>query len=233
MKHFFLVILGIFALCACSAVPFETIGGDLVITVNPGEEWLHRFSFFKKNTPTFAVWLEDENGQYLDTLFATRKIATEGWIFNNGNKRIESLPVWSHLQNTDGQDLPTLPTKDRPLPDSITGATPKNETHIIVRPHNPGRPLYIFLEINHSTDFNQYWPENAQEGGPQWTGGSGGSGQPSLVYRALIDPSDEGPWILELVGHGSPDGSSGMIYPDVSSITSALYIIDSITVERK
>lgn len=37
---------------------------------------------------------------------------------------------------------------------------------------------------------------------------------------------------MTLIGHGSPDGSNGEIYPDVSALTTALRILESAAVER-
>ena len=233
MKLKIYLLLSVFSLFACNALPIETQSGDITITVIPGAEWLHRFSFLTKNTPQFAIWTEDESGGYIDTLFVTRKTATEGWIFNNGNRRIESLPVWAHQRNVVEDDGLLLPTKEDPLTDGITGATPKDRMNLVIRPNDATTPFYVVLEINHSTDFNDYWTKSAEPGTPEYSGGTYGSGQPSLVYKALIDPTEEGPWELALAGHGSPDGSSGNITTDTSSITTALHIIETILVERK
>ncbi|MGB4033130.1 MAG: hypothetical protein GX467_02300 [Rikenellaceae bacterium] len=83
----------LFCMTSCQKEELHFKEGDMEITVNPGEQWLHDFPLFlgfkQKNTPQFAIWIEDISGNYLATIFVTRKIATEGWIFNKGNRRKE------------------------------------------------------------------------------------------------------------------------------------------------
>lgn len=225
-----LALVGTFS-ASCSGTSEIAMDGDYIIEIKPGEEWLHDFSRFIKTPPQYALWIEDETGNYQGTVFLTRKIATEGWTFNKGNRRIESLPVWAHKRNIiDGSGV-LLPSKDEPFTDGVTGATPKGESEIVLSPVDGEPGFWIFLEVNQSTDFNSYWPKEARPGESQWTGGEEGSGQPSLVYKGWIDPLEAGPWSLFLAGHGSPDGSDGLIYEDVSSFTTALNIIGSVTIE--
>ncbi len=89
----------------------------------------------------------------------------------------------------------------------------------------------VKIEVNHSTDFNAHYPEDAVEGESNYSGGKMGSGQPSLVYVAEVDlTKEQKEFIATLKGHGSPDGSDGEVYPDLSGITSARSILKSITV---
>jgi hypothetical protein len=183
------------------------------------------------NPPQFAVWIEDDTGDYIQTVFVTRKTATEGWIFNKGNRHIEAVPRWMHQRNILDSDGYLLPSKKEPLIDGVSGATPKKEIEILFSPDPALTRFRIVLEINHSTDFNTAWPESAAEGSAGWSGGSEGSGQPSLVYSELIDLSGPGPWLLLLDGHGSPDGSDGEINTDVTGMTTALSILGRAEVE--
>jgi len=234
MKYWFYITVTLlaFTLVSCSSAGETAQQGDYLLTVNPGEEWLHQYSTFIKNPPQYAIWMEDASGTYLGSLFVTRKIATEGWIFNGENRRVEALPVWSHRRNiTDGAGF-LVPSKEKPLADGITGATPKREQELLLRPTDKDGSFWLYLEINHSTDFNGSWPEDASPEDENWSGGEGGSGQPSLVYRCFVDPASAGSWSMTLIGHGSPDGSDGGIYPDISSLTTALRILESAEVER-
>ena len=92
---------------------------------------------------------------------------------------------------------------------------------------------YLYLEVNHSTDFNDAYPANAQPGEPGYSGGPYGSGQPSLIYRAYVDRSDPGrsETVFELIGHGSPDGSDGGIVPDLGGVTTALEIVNEVRLQ--
>lgn len=127
MKHWLCitVMLLAFALVSCSSAGETAQQGDYRLTINPGEEWLHQYGTFIKNPPQYAIWMEDASGTYLGSLFVTRKIATEGWIFNGGNRRVEALPVWSHRRNiTDGEGF-LVPSKENPWRTESPGQHPK------------------------------------------------------------------------------------------------------------
>ena len=86
-------------------------------------------------------------------------------------------------------------------------------------------------EINHSTDFNEAFPKSAKDGEANYSGGKEGSGQPAIVYAANVDlSSGEKSFEANLMGHSSPDGSSGEVNKDTSGLTTALHIVKRITV---
>ncbi len=228
-------------LCACllGACDKEELAftkGDMALEIETGEHWLHDFPLFlginKKNPPQFAIWLEDENGQYISTVFATYKIATEGWVSNGGNRRKESLPHWCHQRHVMYPDGLLLPTKTEPLTDGITGATPKEDKLICIQPLQLQYPFVVKAEFNHSVDFNQAFPKEAKVGEVNYSGGKEGSGQPAVVYAATVH-SDTRQATLELIGHSSPDGSNGNIYTDLTSITTAQSIVKRINLTIK
>ncbi len=211
--------------------PMEGIRVD----VEPGEHWIHDFPLFLfiklKNPPQMAFWVESIEGDYLSTLYVTDKISREGWKANSGNRRIEALPVWSHSRGVVYDDGIMLPTKDEPIPDDVSGATPESSFSFPVTEAGLPEQYWIYGEINHSTDFNTHYPEDALEGDPGYSGGKMGSGQPALVYRVFIDTASETrEYFLELEGHSSSDGSNGEVSPDLSGITTARSIVDSISV---
>ena len=74
-----------------------------------------------------------------------------------------------------------LPTKENPLSDGVTGATPKVDKEIQIRIKDFTEPVIIKAEFNHSIDFNDFFPENAVEGHDNYSGGEMGSGQPAIV----------------------------------------------------
>ena len=61
----------------------------------------------------FAVWIEDAQGRYVKTLYATRFTAAGGW-----QRRELSLPLWVKQSNLAG--------KSKAQVDALTGPTPKN-----------------------------------------------------------------------------------------------------------
>ena len=73
------------------------------------------FSFTRQSgsaSNQFAVWIEDANGQYVKTLYATR------WTSNGGLQRREtSIPLWVKQFN--------LSEKPHEMIDVVSGATPR------------------------------------------------------------------------------------------------------------
>ncbi len=91
----------------------------------------------------------------------------------------------------------------------------------------------VLAEVNNPGDYNEAYPKTRRRGSPNYSRG-GVSGQPSIVYAATVDLSS-GPGTVELVpvGHGSPGGSDGGLYPDLSGLTTAKDIIRRITVSTE
>jgi hypothetical protein len=218
---------------SCEKEDLSFQSGDIEIEIKTGDHWLHSFPLFigltKKNPPQFAIWLEDTSGTYISSVFVTYKIATEGWQSNAGNRRKESLPHWCYQRGVVYEDGLLLPTKEHPLTDGITGATPKEDKTIKITSVNLYKPFVIKAEFNHSVDFNSYYPKGAKEGDTKYSGGEMGSGQPAVVYSKTIYPETENA-VLELIGHSSSDGSDGNIYPDTQTLTTSKTIVKSIKV---
>lgn len=223
------------ALSSCSEKAVEYGHGCLAVHIEQGSAWKHDFPLFLgikvKNTPQIAVWTEDMQGNYLSTVYVTEKTATQGWQMAGGCRRKEALPVWSHARGIRYDDGLYMPTGEKPLPDGISGATPHGSFTVRLDTVNGLKKFVVKIEINHSTDFNSYYPKSAKEGDAGYSGGPEGSGQPAIVYQANVDLT-KGNTTFEatLTGHGSPDGSDGEIYTDISELTSALEIVKRITV---
>ena len=229
-----IIIVSLLAACSCKKEILSYSKGDIKIEIETGEHWLHDFPLFlglsKKNPPQFAIWIEDTAGNYLSSVFVTNKIATEGWIANNDNRRKESLPYWCHQRGVVYDDGLLLPTKKNPLPDGITGATPKVNKMLHVRIKDFTKPIVIKAEFNHSVDFNDFFPKNAIVDNDNYSGGKMGSGQPAVVYAGTIYPNQQRTH-LKLIGRSSADGSNGIIYTDTEKITTAKNIVKEITIE--
>lgn len=228
-------ILPLVGLCSCQQELVEYGHGDLKVVIEPGDAWLHDFPLFmgikKKNAPQIAVWLEDEEGRYLETVYVSHKIATQSWTMAGGNRRPEALPHWCHARGVRYADGLYLPTKEEPLTDGVSGATPRGSFGLKLAPAGELTRFVVKVEVNHSTDFNDTWPESARAGEPGYSGGKHGSGQPAVVYAAEVDlTSGAREFGAVLVGHSSPDGSSGEVFADVSELTSALHIVERITI---
>lgn len=222
-------------LCSCQKELVEYRQGDVKVYIEQGDEWLHDFPMFmgikKKNSPQMAIWVESMEGKYLSTIYVSHKIATQSWQAAGGNRRKEALPHWCYSRGVQYEDGLYLPTKDQPLTDGISGATPKGSFDVKMRPIADLTRFVVKIEVNHSTDFNDFYPKSAKEGDKNYSGGDKGSGQPALVYAANVDLSS-GTMSFEakLIGHSSPDGTSGNISEDLSEITTARNIVKRIII---
>jgi hypothetical protein len=229
------ISITVLALAGCSGAPVAINSGDLAIEISQGEHWTHEmpvFLFVKiKSPPQLAIWVEDEAGSYIDTLYVTEKTAKQTWLKAPADstpkdeiRRPESLPVWTARKESAGGLTP----------DSVTGATPKGSfTYAADTNLLPDR-FYVYVEVNASLDFNEAYPEDAVPGAANYSGGEWGSGQPSLVYKTFVDTAQSDiSLIMEIIGHGSPDGSSGNLFPSTNGFTTALSIVKDIIVKKK
>ena len=92
----------------------------------------------------------------------------------------------------------------------------------------------VRVEINDSTDFNEYYRRDADPEDPFFSGGSFGSGRPAVVYKTVVDTEVSGKlYELELVGHSNPNGENGQLNPDIATLTTAKQIADNIVVVIK
>lgn len=230
------LIFCIAVLCnSCNNDLIEYQTNDLKISIEQGDDYLHDFPLFlgikKKNPPQMAIWTEDLQGNYLSTIYVTHKIATESWQSAGGNRRKEALPHWCYSRGVIYDDGLYLPTKKRPLVDGISGATPTKSFTMKIKPNNELKQFVVKIEVNNSTDFNKYYPKSAKIGDANYSGGKMGSGQPAVVYAAIVDlTSNKKTFRAELIGHSSPDGTDGNVQSDVSTLTTALHIIKQITI---
>ena len=224
MVILFSVIASVMMMASCNKEHIEYQSGDLNVCIEAGEGWLHDYPLFlgikKKNPPQIAVWMEDTDGRYLGTLYASKKIATQGWVGAGGNHRKEALPRWSHRHGE--------------VFDGMTGATPRASFDVRLKDKADIRHFYVMVEVNHSIDFSDRYSDDKKEGEPDYSGGTEGSGQPALVYRADVDlDSAHTSFDAVLIGRSSADGADGKLYDDLTGITSALSIVKRITVNVK
>ncbi|NMM64747.1 DUF2271 domain-containing protein [Clostridium sp. P21] len=212
----------------------EKQGKKLSVSVVKGEEYLHKFQVNSliniKTPPQFAIWIEDLNGNYVDTIYATSKIVNQNWSKDPNNsaqggkiERKEALPYWMYKRGN-----------NKINPDIVSSATPKGSSIISNKINEKQGGYIIFMEVNMSTDFNEYYPKNVEKGKDNYSGGPWGSGQPALIYSSNINLNSTNKiYDLKLIGHSSPDGSDGNLYKDLSKVTTAKSIINKITVEIK
>lgn len=210
----------------CRKTALTHMPGEMKITVEQGREWLHSFPLFWgikiKNPPQIAIWTEDPEGCFIETIYVSRRTAQGKWRGGREIKRPEALPVWSNAIASKSAEKGTSE-----VPDAVTGATPRAGFQAAAKPAL--RKFVVKIELNHSCDWNDAWPADAPVGSPQY---SAESGQPAVVYAAEVDlDSCVRRFEAVPIGYSSPDGTDGIIRPDLSSLTTALHIIDSIIIE--
>jgi hypothetical protein len=188
------------------------------------------FGLTYRPTPQVAFWIEDEEGNYLQSLYVTGKIAESGFrstdlTDSELKRRPEALPYWAHKRGVleaDGLLVPRDNTKDL---DGITGATPQGHYDISTRLAADQLRFRLMMEINRSYDFNHYYSHDRFPDDPIYSG-SGASGQTSVVYSALMDATSSKPVTLQPIGHGHHSGRDGLLYADMSGIDTALQLVD-------
>ncbi|MBN1414570.1 MAG: hypothetical protein JW973_05680 [Bacteroidales bacterium] len=235
------VLIVAFGSCRSSRVSGKTEPTDTLIT-NAGEKGAELIFKFERgesfNHPLMALWLEDTNGNYLQTLYVAESIAKG--IYGYGDKstgkwlpgpirRPATLPVWAHSRGVRENDGYYIPTMSTALPDAMTGATPSGNFLVMSRllPNIP--PVFdVYFEINQSWDWNEFWTNNKFPDDDDYKT----SCQPALVYKARIYQDVSGiPINLSLIGHSHYSGKDGKIYDDLSTITTAKNITGKVWVK--
>jgi len=227
--------------CTGSKVPADE-GPDYYYYNEKGKGPLISVTFKKgseHNHPLFAIWAENLNGDFIQTLYVSESIGKG--IFQHGDastgkwlageiRRPAALPVWSHKRNIQAPDGLYIPTKATAIPDAYTGPTPPKNFELSTRLDSvPPDKFYIYLELNQTWDWNEYWTNNKFPEDNEYKT----SCQPALVYRALVDPEQGSVFPMTLIGRSQESGKDGNIYNDLETMTTALQIAKEITISIK
>ena len=200
--------------------------------------------------PQLAIWLEDSYGNYIQTLLVTT--STAKGLFYTGRtasnfkesdevkteehtpiRRVDALPYWSHKRNHKYSDGFYSPPPDEPLPDAISGATPKGNFYLKAVESEIERleSFRIMVEVNVAFDENEYYSEYDFLEDSLYHGGTGLLGQPSLIYGTTVNKHDHRRYyVLSLLGHGHHSGLTGELFNELKTITTAKYIVERIVV---
>lgn len=203
-------------------------GTTLTLTFDKGKEHNH---------PLFAVWLADEQGRFIETLYVSESIGKGNFLRVNRKKgawqagvieRPAALPYWVHQRNQTNEKGGLLPTPAKPEVDGVTGATPPSSFMMKLTTSRPitGK-VTVYVELNQSWDWNEYWFNNKYPGDKEYMTSS----QPALVYAAKVElGSAVKEFELKPVGHSHYAGKDGSLNPDLSTMTTALKIASTIKV---
>jgi hypothetical protein len=242
---FFVSTVGILlALTSCSTMSKSTEDTTTNILVNSAGKGnpleINLIAGPEHNHPTFAIWAETLDEQFIQTLFVTQSIATG--IFGHGSagpekwdripgeqKRPAALPYWLHKRLPEGSEF-KLPSPNDPVPDAYTGATPLKSAFIKLKSDKSLPTKFrLLVEVNQPWDWNNYW-NNTKIDDPDYRT----SCQPSLVFAAIVDLSKSGETItLNPIGHGHESGKNGKLYTDITTLTTAKEIFSKIQVTVK
>jgi len=245
MKLSLLRIIPLFALLGCASqrgIETETI----VIQTSPENVVRGLEIEFQKgkafNHPSFAVWTEDLEGNYIETLYVTGYVAKGHFGFSEvepgkwknepGNvRRPATLPYWAHKRNIKAPDGLFIPSPETAVPDALTSATPLgNFTLETATSYTNRKKIRVLLEINQAWDANEFWTNYKFEGDMNYIG----SLQPALVYSVTVDPNNmEKEYHLNPIGHSHPTGANGVLFTDISTLTTAKEIAQKIIVRLK
>jgi hypothetical protein len=220
--------------CRTGFIGVRQFSTDTLYTAQFGQGYPVEFHFekgSKHNYPLMAVWITDTNNHYLQTLYVAESVAKG--VFRHGEtstgkwlpgpiRRPAALPVWAHSRGVQEDDGLFVPTVSTPVADAYTGATPLNDFVIYSKIQDTSiRVFNVYFEINQTWDWNDYWTNNKYPDDEDYKT----SCQPSLVYMTKVDRgSTQEIYDLKVIGHGHYSGDDGEIYPDLSTITTALDI---------
>jgi hypothetical protein len=193
------------------------------------------------NHPSFVFWIEDLEGNFIQTLFIT-KYASNGifryadagnrtWVDTAGESiRPAALPYWAHKRNVISRDSIYMPTPENPVADTYSGATPKDNFVLIAKSDKTKKEKFrLLMEINQTWDWNEHWHNNLYPNNINYMS----SCQPSLVYAVTIEPNSEKDYYLNPIGHGHYAGANGELFTDLTSFTTALNIVKKVNVKLK
>ena len=225
--------------CNTSKVPVNDTPDQ--ITSNPGGKGTElEIEFIRgegHNHPLLAIWVEDEQGRFIQTLYVAESIGKG--IFRHGDsskgfwmpgeiRRPAALPYWSHKRGIKAEDELYIPSPRNPVADAYTGPTPEKNFILHTRLDSTGlKRFQVLFEINQTWDWNEYWTNNKFPDDEEYKT----SCQPAVVYSTFIDlnnPKDE--YLMQIIGRSHESGANGELYDDLNTLTTALHIAEQIIV---
>lgn len=237
-----LLLSSLFALtmaCTTSKVPVDEVPDEF--TTNPAGKGpaleIEMIRGEGHNHPLMAIWVEDSEGHYIQTLYVAESIAKG--VFQHGDasrgfwmpgeiQRPAALPYWSHKRGIINEKGLYLPTPQNPIVDAYTGPTPEKSFILHTQLDEPGLKRFnLLFEINQTWDWNEYWTNNKYPEDEEYKT----SCQPALVYSVAIDldqPKEE--YVMEAIGRSHHSGANGELYDDLQTLTTALHIAEVIVV---
>jgi hypothetical protein len=191
------------------------------------------------NHPLMAVWVEDIDGNYIQTLYVAESIAKG--VFAYGDKstgrwkageiqRPAALPYWAHKRNVLNDKGNYMPRPGFEVADAYSGATPKGNFTLQTRTDAllEGK-VRILMEINQTWDWNKHWTNNKFPDDKEYKTSS----QPAVVYAAELSLQQAGEYRMQVIGRSHHSGADGKLYNDLQTMSTALQIASEVKVVVK
>jgi hypothetical protein len=203
-------------------------GPEVIIELTRGKSFYY---------PLMAAWLEDSAGKYIQTLYVPLTVARGVYKYGKQEKNKwvaapkrtpQTLPYWSHKRGVLASDGLYMPEPQNPVADAYTGSTPVKSFILNAKADQQLPDVFkVMFEINQNWDWNEYWTNDRYPDDENYKM----SCQPALVYETVIDMNNrEESYKMKPVGHSHYSGKTGELFPDLSTLTTALSIADSIIV---
>lgn len=237
--RFALFVSAVVFSCTTSRVPVDEVPDH--ITSNPeGKGPKLEIEMIRgegHNHPLMAIWVEDPDGQFIQTLYVAESIgkgifrhgdASRGFWMPGEIRRPAALPYWGHHRGIQADDGLYIPTPEDPIADAYSGPTPEKSFILHTRLDEPGlRQFKVLFEINQTWDWNEYWTNNKFPDDEEYKT----SCQPAVVYATTIDLDEPQPeYQMEIIGRSHHSGANGELYDDIHTLTTALHIAEEIIV---
>ncbi len=244
MKLTSLILFSISALLFTSCKTTEVQSPPDIFTYNSGSAGTQVSIEFTKgkafNHPLMAIWVEDEAGKFIQTLYVAESIGKGNFDHGDASTgkwlpgpilRPASLPYWAHRRGIKNSAGSFVPEASNPIADAYTGPTPPGNFILNTYVENPElRKFTVYMEINQTWDWNEYWTNAKYPDDADYKT----SCQPALVYKADVNiDSDTKTYDLKAIGHSHYSRKSGELFTDLSTITTALNIVKEIRVNVK
>ncbi|MFH5884506.1 DUF4405 domain-containing protein [Halalkalibaculum sp. DA3122] len=203
---------------------------SLLVQLDWSSSFLERYGQnrgpFSDSRPQIAIWAESETGTLIETLYLSETAAFSERFHWAGHqqRRVDILPIWRNRFT-----LTTGIAPDGEQAVFFSGATPEHSFSVHNYLKTDSNPFYLYVEINAPADPNDYFNSNREPDQPGYT--KPGIGQPSVLYGAYIEPTEDKQYLLlDLVGHGGSNPSDGNIHYDLAPLTSARELVEKILV---
>lgn len=189
---------------------------NAIIDVDHGINWKSN-TVYGSLSPQLAIWVQDFGDTFVQNIYVTRAFAQQnmegippGFLAVFARK---SLPFWLKKNYTDDRLYPTI---EESIPDIISRPTPSKSFTIETRIVDTLNKGYVYLEVNHLGDTNSRFDSI--------------DGQPSLIYRVLVDFRKYNKvYDFELFAM-SDNVREGLYTTNIRGITTASKIINKATI---